>query len=55
MGINFADKIVKTILMTVVEKYEVEVMDHWLGEEKTKFVNAPSGMMMFTPRDGAKV
>jgi hypothetical protein len=43
------------ILMVVIEKYHVRVMDDWLAEEKTKFVNAPAGMMIWTPRDGAKI
>jgi hypothetical protein len=53
VGINFADKIVKTILLAVVEKYHVQIVEGSCTEEKTKFVNAPAGMMTWTPRDGA--
>lgn len=50
LGINFADKIVKTILMGIMEKYSVEVVGNHLGEDSTKFVHAPAGTMLFTPR-----
>ena len=50
--INFGDKIIKTILMGIMEKYSVEVVDNYLGEDLTKFVHAPAGTMLFTPRQG---
>ena len=52
VGVNFGDKIIKTVLMGIMEKYSVRVVDDRLGEDYTKFVHAPSGTMLFTPRRG---
>jgi gliotoxin/aspirochlorine/mycotoxins biosynthesis cytochrome P450 monooxygenase len=52
VGLNFGDKIIKTVLMGIMEKYSVEVVDNHLGEDNTKFVHAPAGTMFFTPRQG---
>jgi len=52
VGINFGDKIIKTVLMGIMENYSVEVVDNHLGEDMTKFVHAPAGTMLFTPREG---
>jgi cytochrome P450 len=52
VGISFGDKIIKTILMGIMENYSVEVVDNYLGEDLTKFVHAPAGTMLFTPKAG---
>jgi cytochrome P450 len=52
MGLTFADKIIKTILVAVLEKYDVEMADNYLGNDATKFIHAPSGKILFTPRQG---
>jgi hypothetical protein len=50
VGQNFGDKIVKTIVCGLMENYHVELKDNYITEDHTKFVNAPSGMLIFTPR-----
>jgi len=52
VGINFGDKIIKTVMMGIIENYSVEVVDNYLGEDYTKFVHAPAGTMILTPRQG---
>jgi len=52
LGIHFGDKIIKSAVMGIMEKYSVEVVNNHLEEDPKKFAHAPAGTMLFTPRQG---
>lgn len=55
VGMNFGDKIVKIVLTTIIENYQMELKDNYFTENKKMFFHGPSGTMILTLRDGCKV
>lgn len=52
---NFGDKIVKVVLATIIENYEMRLKDNFFTENREMFFHGASGTMMLTPRDGRKI
>ena len=55
VGLNFGDKIVKVVLATIIENYQMELKDNYFTENKEMFFHGPKGTMILTPRDGRKI
>jgi len=55
VGMNFGDKIVKVIIATIVENYQLQLENNYLGENKEMFFHGPKGTVILTPRDGRKI
>jgi hypothetical protein len=52
---NIADKVVKVTISALVEAFDIDVKDKKVVQNPATFIYAPSGTLIFKPRDGKKI
>lgn len=52
---NIADKVVKVTISGLVEAFDIDVKDKKVGQNPATFLYAPTGTLIFKPRDGRKI